>query len=209
MHAMGTTQFMHFSMSTFTGTEQNLPPGKASLFKPTGTVNTDQWVKVAKSWGAGQICLTARHSGGFALWQTNITDYGLRQSPYMGGQADIVRDFIASCRKEGISPCLYLGFADSEQNTKYPHDPEGYLANQVAMLRELMTSYGQIDRIWFDFWGDACNQYGAKCPPGAFPQGWKNISSLMDQISPNTTLSMPGTDGCLLATGNNPEIGGG
>jgi hypothetical protein len=115
----------------------------------------------------------------------------------MGGKADIVRDFVASCRKEGISPCLYAGFADSEQNAKYLHDPEAYLTNQLAMLRELLTRYGQIDRIWFDFWGDSCNQYVAKCPTGAFPQGWKNISSLMDQLSPNTTVSMSGTDGCL------------
>jgi alpha-L-fucosidase len=55
------------SPATFTGTELNVPPANASLFNPTATVDTDQWMAVAKSWGAGQVCLTARHSGGFAL----------------------------------------------------------------------------------------------------------------------------------------------
>jgi alpha-L-fucosidase len=71
-------------------------------------VDTDQWVTVAKSWGAKQICLTAHHSGGFALWPTNLTDYGVRQSPYLNGTADIVGDFVASCRRHGVSPCLYF-----------------------------------------------------------------------------------------------------
>ena len=91
------------------GCEQNSPqPANASMFAPTATVDTDQWVAVAKAWNASQICLTARHSGGFALWQTNTTKYGIQQSPYKDGKADIVRDFVASCRKGGISPCLYF-----------------------------------------------------------------------------------------------------
>ena len=63
LHEMGTTQFAHFSMSTFAGTEQNDPPANASLFNPTAKIDTNQWVEVAKSWGAKQLCLTAHHSG--------------------------------------------------------------------------------------------------------------------------------------------------
>lgn len=69
-------QFMHFSVCTFAGCEQNDPPvPPATTFAPTARVNTEQWVAVAQSWGARQICLTAHHSGGFALWQTNATEY--------------------------------------------------------------------------------------------------------------------------------------
>ena len=110
--AVGTTQFITFNVCTFNDCEQDdLGSNRtfpAASFAPTDRVDTDQWVRVAQSWGARQLCLTAHHSGGFALWQTNTTDYGLRESPYMDGKADIVLDFVASCRKFGVSPCLYF-----------------------------------------------------------------------------------------------------
>jgi alpha-L-fucosidase len=62
------TQFVHFSVCTFAGCEQDTGPAPATVFAPTATVDPDQWVAVAKSWGAAQLCLTAHHSGGFALW---------------------------------------------------------------------------------------------------------------------------------------------
>ena len=93
--AVGTTQFITFNVCTFNDCEQDdLGSNRtypATSFAPTSKVDTDQWVRVAMSWGAHQVCLTAHHSGGFALWQTNTTEYGLRNSPYMGGRADIVR----------------------------------------------------------------------------------------------------------------------
>ena len=66
--------FVHFSICTFADCEQNTgcrgnPPG---LFKPAD-LNVSQWVEAAVGLGATQICLTARHTGGFALWQTEHT----------------------------------------------------------------------------------------------------------------------------------------
>ena len=69
---VGTTQFITFNVCTFNDCEQDdLGSNRtypAASFAPTATVDTDQWVRVARSWGARQVCLTAHHSGGFALW---------------------------------------------------------------------------------------------------------------------------------------------
>jgi len=67
------SMFMHFSMCTFApsgGCEQDTacrsnPP---SLFNPTA-LNTTQWMETAVALGAKEICLTAHHTGGFALFQ--------------------------------------------------------------------------------------------------------------------------------------------
>ena len=68
------------------------------------------------------------------------------------------RDFVASCRKLGVSPCIYVIPA---MDTFEDHAaPAAYLATQMAMLRELLTRYGQIDRLWFDYWGMRCGEYG-------------------------------------------------
>lgn len=79
------SMFLHFSMCTFAGCEQaachsDLPV----LFNPT-TVNATQWVETAASLGAQEACLTARHSGGFALWPSAHTNYSVKQSPWKQG----------------------------------------------------------------------------------------------------------------------------
>ena len=196
---MAMTQFLHFSMCTFHDCEQDeRSVYPANTFAPT-RVDTDQWVRVAKSWGAAQACLTAHHSGGFALWQTNTTSYGLRQSDYMDGKADIVRDFVASCRAQGVSPCLYFIPAEDGALEKQNVSATEYLDTQLAMLRELLTRYGHIDRVWFDFFGDACGRFGAGCPKGALgdgASGYAKITALVRELSPGTVM-LPGVDGCL------------
>jgi hypothetical protein len=195
---LATTQFMHFSMCTFHDCEQDerhVYP--ATSFAPTGRVDTDQWLEVASSWGAKQVCLTAHHSGGFALWQTNTTDYGVRQSPYRNGSADIVRDFVASCRKFNVSPCLYFIPAEDGRLEQQNRTADQYFATQLAMLRELLTRYGPIDRVWFDFWGDDCGRFGSGCPKGALNrQGYSQLAALVRELSPGTVM-LPGVDGCL------------
>jgi len=96
-------------MCTFAQCEQDTacrtnPP---SLFNPTA-LNVTQWVETAAALGATQVCLTARHTGGFALWSTKHGSYGVKESPWKGGKGDIVKEFVASCRVFGISPCLYF-----------------------------------------------------------------------------------------------------
>jgi alpha-L-fucosidase len=200
------TMFAHFSMCTFAphnGCEQDTacmtnPP---SLFDPGNTLNTTQWVETASKMGAKEICLTAHHTGGFALFQSNYTNYSIRQSPYQGGRGDIVRDFTASCRQFGISPCLY--FINAWDCYEAHHDTASvYLERTLGMLTELSNRqvYGKIDRFWFDQYGFAAS--GGKAPAGLFPAAWPQIVEHVHTVSPGTMM-LPGPDGCL-----NPGEGG-
>ena len=81
---MGLSQFMHFSVDPFTsiehncvGTDGNCVP--ASIFNPSN-LSTDQWVEAAVAMGAGEICLTAHHEGGFCLWDTKYSNYSVMHS---------------------------------------------------------------------------------------------------------------------------------
>ena len=71
---------------------------------------------------------------------------GDRLRPYKGGTADIVRDFVASCRKFGVSPCLYFIPAEDGALEQQNRTADQYLATQLAMLRELLTRYGHCER---------------------------------------------------------------
>eukprot|EP00038_Savillea_parva_P004337 m.136574 g.136574 ORF g.136574 m.136574 type:complete len:630 (+) comp11439_c0_seq6:204-2093(+) len=187
--------FVHFSMCTFApngGCEQDTqcksnPP---SLFNPTG-LNTTQWLETAVAMGAKQVCLTAHHTGGFALWQTNQTDYGVRQSPWKGGKGDIVQEFVDSCHQFDISPCLY--FINDWDCWESGDAPDVYLNKQLGMLTELLTQYGPIDRLWFDFYGRGCAP--GQCPGDLFPNAWPTVVSHVRTLSPHTMM-LPGPDGC-------------
>jgi len=199
----GMTQFMHFGMCTFHGCQQNSPYYPASTFNPT-LADTDQWVRVAKSWGAGRVCLTVRHTGGFALWPTRVYNYSIAGSPYQNGNGDIVRDFVASCQKYDVEPCFYFisswnNFVTTGLNVT---DPTEFVDLEIALLEELLTSYGPIARIWFDnFLLDATSCQPAPNQNAAFVGNnlmptWSRIIGAAQLASPNTFL-FPGPGGCL------------
>jgi alpha-L-fucosidase len=201
--ANGATQFMHFGMCTFHGCQQNSPFYPASTFNPT-LADTDQWMQVAKSWGAARVCLTVKHTGGFALWPTKVYNYSVAASPYQNGTGDIVRDFVASATKYGIEPCFYFipswtNYVTTGLNVT---DPTEYVDTEIALLQELLSEYGPVARIWFDnFLLDvtscqpAPNQNAAFVGPNLFPT-WSRILGAVQLASPDSFV-FPGPGGCL------------
>lgn len=145
------TVFHHYSLCTYVDCQWDTATAPPSAFAPDDAVyDTDQWLATDALMGATQACLTVRHVDGFALWPTASTNYSVAASPWRNGTGDVARDFVASARKFGISPCFYiiLGF-----NIEANHSGvrgETYLASQVTALTELLTRYGHIDRLWWD-----------------------------------------------------------
>ena len=95
-----------FNMQTYgllpVGTKRAPPP--ASVFNPD-KLDTDAWVQAAKSFGAKYAVLTASHRSGFALWPTKSHNYSIAFSGQAG--RDVLREFVASCRKFGLSPGVF------------------------------------------------------------------------------------------------------
>jgi alpha-L-fucosidase len=59
--------------------------------------------------GMKEVCLTARHAGGFAMWPSKFTDYGVSASSRwaatrkaQGKSIDILREFADAANKWGI-----------------------------------------------------------------------------------------------------------
>ena len=55
-----------------------------------------------------QVCLTVRHVDGFALWPSKANNYTVAQSPWLGGNGDVVAQFTASAKRAGINACFYI-----------------------------------------------------------------------------------------------------
>jgi len=150
--------FIHFGPATYLNSDfLGLPP--ASVFNPT-QLDADQWVRAAKSFGAKHVILTTKHHNGFCLWPTTTTDYSVKSSPWQNGQGDVVREFVAACRRHGLSPGLYLSAGDKHFPCWSTPDPLGkrklhgdratYFHTYLQQVKELLTQYGDLCALWID-----------------------------------------------------------
>jgi len=149
--------FVHFNPTTWTGREYDDLSFPISKMNPS-LLNTDQWCEVAKSWDARMILFVAKHTGGFCWWQTETSDYGVKNTPWKNGKGDVLGDLSKSCKKYGLDLGVYVYPGDekwgagigSGGKTKDSKKQEEY--NQVfrQQLIEVLTKYGPIKEVWFD-----------------------------------------------------------
>lgn len=157
-----------------------------ALYRPS-QLDTDQWLAAAKAMGAGYAVLTATHHQGFLQWQSDAYPFGLKQSPWRNGKADLVADFVESCRKVGIAPGLYIGIRFNAFWDVYNYDVNGgrggdparraaYMRVCETMVRELCSRYGDFCEVWFD---------GGVITP---EQGGPDVQPIVEQHQPNAVF---------------------
>lgn len=139
--------FVHFGVNTFTDREWGDGRESPSIFDPSA-LNARQWARSARAAGFKSMILTAKHHDGFCLWPTQTTSHSVASSPWRDGDGDVVREFVAACRAEGLKPGLYLSPWD--RNASVYGDSSRYNDFYIAQLTELLTRYGPLHEIWFD-----------------------------------------------------------
>jgi alpha-L-fucosidase len=139
--------FVHFGINTFTDREWGDGRESPALFNPPA-LDARQWARAARAAGARALILTAKHHDGFCLWPTATTTHSVASSPWRGGQGDVVSEFVAACREEGLGAGLYLSPWD-RQEPSYGDSPR-YNELYIAQLTELLTRYGRLVEVWFD-----------------------------------------------------------
>lgn len=156
----------HYDLHVFDGLKygqgnNRIDPVKDyQIFNPKN-LDTDQWVKAAKAAGANFAILTATHETGFALFQSKVNPYSVRALDWKDGKGDLVADFVASCRKYGVKPGIYLGirwnsflgvhdFKVNGEGAFKDNRQEWYNKMVEGMVKEICTNYGELFEIWFD-----------------------------------------------------------
>lgn len=149
--------FIHFGPATFQGREyDNWSSDIRHMYM--SKLDTDQWCEVARSWGAKMIVFVAKHCGGFCWWQTETSNYGIKNTPWKNGQGDVMKDLSSSCLKYGLDLGVYVYPGDEHWGagigsggiTKDPSLQNEYNRIYRQQLRELLTGYGTIKEVWFD-----------------------------------------------------------
>lgn len=156
----------HYDLHVFDGKKYGQggnridPVSDYQIFNPEN-LDTDQWIKAAKDAGAKFAILTATHETGFALYQSEVNPYSLKSVKWRDGKADIVADFVNSCRKYGIKPAIYLGirwnsflgvhdFKVNGEGEFRKNRQKWYNQMVEGMVKEICTNYGELFEIWFD-----------------------------------------------------------
>jgi len=155
---MERTMFVHFAPNTWQGTELDNRSTPLLRINPE-KLDVNQWIDAAESFGAKMIIFVARHVGGFCMWQTESTDYSIKNTPYKNGKGDVLDELAKACFKRGMRLGVYIypgddtwgAYLGGGGKTKDPDRQEGY--NKVLRLQweEVLSRYGnQIHEIWYD-----------------------------------------------------------
>jgi len=147
--------FIHFAPNTWQDQEYDHRSTPLDQINPA-KLDTDQWVRTAEAMGAKYIVFVAKHVGGFCMWQTETTNYGIRDTPWRNGKGDVLADLAVSCRKRGIKLGIYLSPRDDTFGAATggkcatPELQERYNAIYRRQLTEVLSRYGDMFEVWFD-----------------------------------------------------------
>ena len=164
--------FIHWDMSSVAGTEISWSrlgpkPLDGSWGSPAGTggdsiydnlykkfnptkFDAKKWVEIAKNAGMKYVVFTAKHHGGFCMWDTRYTDYSIMHTPF---KRDVVKELSEACHKAGLHFGIYYSPRDWHHPDYGMGDNNKYEAYMTGQLTELLTNYGQVDVVWFDSFG--------------------------------------------------------
>jgi alpha-L-fucosidase len=124
------------------------------------------WARAAKNAGMKYFVVTTKHHDGFCLWDSALTDYKATNTP---AGRDLIAPMVEAFRAEGLKVGFYHSLIDWH-HPEFPVDGlhpqrddvayrereadrqiEKYAQYLHGQTRELLTRYGKIDVIWFDF----------------------------------------------------------
>jgi alpha-L-fucosidase len=113
--------------------------------------DADQWAAVAKDAGMRYVVLTAKHCDGFCLWPTKTIDYHIGRTPF---RRDVCGELAEAVRSAGLRIGWYYSPMDWRDPDCRTDRNAAYVKRMQGQVRELLTRYGRIDLLWFDWDGE-------------------------------------------------------
>ena len=114
----------------------------------------NEWTDAALLAGMKYAVMVTRHHDGYALWDSKCS-YKDFTSVKCGSGEDYVNAFTKACKKKGLYTGLYYspmdwrfdGYFHPKENpdSAYAMKEQGY-----GQIKELCSSYGNIDILWYD-----------------------------------------------------------
>lgn len=124
------------------------------------------WAQEARNAGMKYFVVTSKHHDGFCLWDTQQGDYKVTKTPW---NKCLLTPMVEAFRNEGLRTGFYHSVIDwhhpeyvvdglhpQRDNVAYREanqnrDIAKYRAYLHAQTRELLTQFGKVSVMWFDF----------------------------------------------------------
>jgi hypothetical protein len=106
-------------------------------------------VSLCRQPAGGRLADWCRAQGGFTLWPSKHTPYGVQAATrFRGGKGDVLKEFVAAAKRWNIGVCYYInplddGYLSQIANVSAPE----FEARQKGMLTELLapgSPYGPV-----------------------------------------------------------------
>lgn len=125
-----------------------------------------EWARYAAQAGMKYVVVTAKHHEGFCLWDSQYTDYKATRTPW---GKDLLRPLVDAFRQAGLRIGFYYSLLDwhhphftvdrfhpqrddtAERAKNQQRDMRVYAEYMRNQVRELLTQFGRIDLMWYDF----------------------------------------------------------
>ncbi|MBN1671369.1 MAG: alpha-L-fucosidase [Kiritimatiellae bacterium] len=135
------------------------------------------WADAAAGAGMKYFVVTTKHHEGFCLWDSEYTDYKATHTPC---GKDLIAPMVDAFRSRDMRVGFYHSLLDwhhpdytVDRNHPMRANPEYVAADKDRVLaryaeylhnqtRELLTNYGKVDIIWFDFSVSASEEFAGK-----------------------------------------------
>lgn len=158
------------------------------LFEP------EVWARDARLAGMKYAVLTTKHHDGFAMWDSQLTDFKATNTP---AGRDLVKEFVDAFRAEGFRIGFYHSVIDwhhpdytmdqthprrdeDEATFNEGRDMERYREFLHGQVRELLTNYGKVDIMWFDW-----------TPPQKSHKDWDSarLAKMVHELQPGIIMN--------------------
>ncbi len=165
-----------------------------------------EWARLAKEAGMKYFVITTKHHDGCCMWDTKLTDWNVTNSP---AGRDLIRPMVDAFREEGLK----VGFYHSLIDWTHPHftldrmhpraaDDEWVRANREGRdwqqyvdylhgcVRELLTNYGEISYLFFDY-SYSSTPGTDLLAPGKGRDDWQSekLIEMIRELQPNIVIN--------------------
>jgi len=124
------------------------------------------WAAAARKAGMKYFVVTSKHHEGFCLWDSDLTDYKVTNTPY---GRDVLAPMVEAFRSEGLAVGFYHSLIDwhhpdfpidhlhplrnhpRARQMNRTRDMRKYVAYLHGQVTELLTRFKPVDIMWFDF----------------------------------------------------------
>jgi alpha-L-fucosidase len=171
-----------------------------------------EWADLAAAAGMKYVVVTTKHHDGFCLWETEQdTDFSVASTPW---RRDLIGPIAESFRARGLGVGLYHSLIDWHHPQfpidglhplrddavarAEPRDITRYRRYLHAQVAELLTGYGPVEQLFFDFSYPEHIHDGALVWGGKGPWDWGSeellatVRTLQPGILVNDRLGIPG-----------------